>query len=60
LGDIWYVYVLLTQRTSLDHIGIDSMGEIFLAGVVIILLVVMAEEFFEAYEEWRHGEDDES
>lgn len=37
-----------------------TMGEIFLVGVVIVLLLVMAEEFFEAYEEWRHGDDDES
>lgn len=59
LGDIWYVYVLLTQRTSLDHIGIDSMGEIFLAGVVILLLIVMAEEFFEAYDEWRNSDEDD-
>ena len=36
------------------------MGEIFLVGVVIIILLVIADEFFEAYEEWRHGEDDES
>lgn len=60
LGDIWHIYVLPTQRTSLDHIGIGSMGEIFLAGVVILLLIVMAEEFFEAYDEWRNGDDDES
>ena len=36
------------------------MGEIFLIGVVIIVLLVMAEEFFEAYEEWKDGLDDES
>ena len=35
------------------------MGEIFLAGVVILLLIVMVEEFFEAYDEWRDGLDDE-
>lgn len=35
------------------------MGEIFLAGVVIVILLVMAEEFFEAYDEWRQGDDDE-
>ena len=56
---IWHICVLPTQRTSLDCIGIDSMGEIFLAGVVILLLIVMAEEFFEAYDEWRDGDDDE-
>ena len=36
-----------------------TMGEIFLAGVVILLLIVMADEFFEAYEEWRKDIDDE-
>jgi len=35
------------------------MGEIFLIGIVIIILLVMAEEFFEAYDEWRNGDDDE-
>jgi hypothetical protein len=35
------------------------MGEIFLAGIVIIVLLVMAEEFLEAYEEWRKDIDDE-
>ena len=59
MGDILYIYVLPCQGISLDHIGIDSMGEIFLAGVVILLLIVMAEEFFEAYEEWRKDIDDE-
>ena len=34
------------------------MGEIFLAGIVVIILLVMAEEFFEAYEEWRNGDDE--
>ena len=36
-----------------------TMGEIFLAGVIILLLIVMAQEFFEAYEEWRDGDEDE-
>ena len=35
------------------------MGEIFLVGIVIIILLVMAEEFLEAYDEWRKDIDDE-
>jgi hypothetical protein len=35
------------------------MGEIFLVGVVILLLIVMAEEFFEAYDEWNNSDEDE-
>jgi hypothetical protein len=35
------------------------MGEIFLAGVVILLLIVMAQEFFEAYDEWRNDDEDD-
>jgi hypothetical protein len=35
------------------------MGEIFLVGIVVIILLVMAEEFFEAYEEWRNSDEDE-
>ena len=38
-------------------IGIVSMGEIFLAGVVVVILLVMAEEFLEAYDEWRKNID---
>jgi hypothetical protein len=34
------------------------MGEIFLVGIVIIILLVMAEEFLEAYDEWRNGDDE--
>jgi uncharacterized membrane protein len=34
------------------------MGEIFLAGIVIIILLVMAEEFLEAYDEWRNDDDE--
>jgi hypothetical protein len=34
------------------------MGEIFLAGVVIIIILVMAEEFLEAYDEWRNDDDE--
>jgi hypothetical protein len=33
------------------------MGEIFLAGVVVVILLVMAEEFLEAYDEWRKNID---
>ncbi len=36
-----------------------TVGEIFLAGVVILLLIVMAEEFFEAYDEWRKDDEDD-
>jgi len=43
----------------LDSIGIIGMGEIFLAGIVVIILLVMAEEFLEAYDEWRKDIDDE-
>jgi len=43
----------------LDSIGIISMGEIFLAGVVVIILLVMAEEFLEAYDEWRKDIDED-
>ena len=35
------------------------MGEIFLAGVVVLLLIVIAEEFFEAYDEWRNRDDED-
>ena len=35
------------------------MGEIFLAGVVILLLIVMVDEYLKAYDEWRDGLDDE-
>jgi len=34
------------------------MGEIFLVGVLVIIVLVMAEEFFEAYDEWRNGDDE--
>jgi hypothetical protein len=34
------------------------MGEIFLVGIVIIILLVMAEEFLEAYDEWRNGDEE--
>ena len=36
------------------------MGEIFLAGVVVLLLIVMIDEYLEAYDEWRKDIDDES
>jgi hypothetical protein len=34
------------------------MGEIFLVGIVVIIILVMAEEFLEAYDEWRNGDDE--
>jgi len=34
------------------------MGEIFLAGVVVLLLIVMIDEYLEAYDEWRNDEDE--
>jgi hypothetical protein len=34
------------------------MGEIFLVGIVVIILLVMAEEFLEAYDEWRNDDDE--
>jgi hypothetical protein len=34
------------------------MGEIFLAGVVVLLLIVMIDEYLEAYDEYM-GDDDE-
>jgi len=34
------------------------MGTIFLVGIVVIILLVMAEEFLEAYDEWRNGDDE--
>ncbi len=42
----------------MDSIGGISMGEIFLVGIVVIILLVMAEEFLEAYDEYM-GDDDE-
>jgi len=42
----------------LDSIGGIGMGEIFLVGIVVIILLVMAEEFLEAYDEYM-GDDDE-
>jgi hypothetical protein len=35
------------------------MGQIFLIGVVIIIVLVMLDEFFEAYEEWRKDIDED-
>ncbi len=43
----------------MDSIRGISMGEIFLVGIVVIILLVMAEEFLEAYDEWRKDIDDE-
>ena len=35
-----------------------TFGEIFIIGVVIILVCIIGEEFFEAYDEWRNGDED--
>jgi hypothetical protein len=35
------------------------MGQIFLLGVAIIIVLVMLEEFFEAYDEWRKDIDED-
>ena len=35
-----------------------TFGEIFIIGIVVIVLCVMAEEFLEAYDEWRDGDDE--
>ena len=35
-----------------------TLGEIFLLGIGIIIICVMAEEFLEAYDEWRNGDDE--
>ena len=43
----------------MDSIRGIGMGEIFLAGVVILLLIVMVDEYLKAYDEWRDGLDDE-
>ena len=43
----------------MDIIGVIGMGEIFLVGVVIVILLVMAEEFLEAYDEWRKDIDED-
>jgi hypothetical protein len=34
------------------------MGEIFLVGVIVIILLVMAEEWGEAFDEWRNDDDE--
>jgi hypothetical protein len=34
------------------------MGEIFLVGIVVIIVLVMAEEFLEAYDEWRNDDNE--
>ncbi len=41
----------------MDSIRGISMGEIFLAGVVVLLLIVMIDEYLEAYDEYM-GDDD--
>ena len=35
-----------------------TFGEIFIIGIIVIVLCVMAEEFLEAYDEYM-GDDDE-
>ena len=35
-----------------------TFGEIFIIGIVIIILCVMAEEFLEAYDEYMSGDDE--
>ena len=35
------------------------MWQIFLAGVVLVIVLVMIDEFLEAYDEWREDLDDE-
>jgi len=46
-------------RYSKKSIKKKIMGTIFLVGIVVIILLVMAEEFLEAYDEWRKDIDDE-
>ena len=36
-----------------------TCGEIFIIGIVVIVLCVMAEEFLEAYDEYMGDDDDE-
>ena len=36
-----------------------TFGEIFIIGIVVIVLCVMAEEFLEAYDEYMGDNDDE-
>ena len=36
-----------------------TFGEIFIIGIVVIVLCVMAEEFLEAYDEYMGDDDDE-
>jgi hypothetical protein len=35
-----------------------TIGELFIIGIVIIVLCVMAEEFLEAYDEWRNSDEE--
>ena len=43
----------------MDSIGSNGMGEIFLIGVVVLLLIVMIDEYLEAYDELHKDIDDE-
>ena len=36
-----------------------TFGEIFIVGIVIIVLCVIAEEFLEAYDEYMRDDEDE-
>jgi hypothetical protein len=35
------------------------MWKIFLVGVVLIIVLVMIDEFLEAYDEWSEGQDED-
>ena len=35
-----------------------TFGEIFIIGIVVIVLCVMAEEFLKAYDEWSDGDEE--
>ena len=36
-----------------------TVGEIFIVGIVVILVCVMLEEFLEAYDEYMNNDEDE-
>jgi hypothetical protein len=38
----------------------SNFGVFFLAGVIVIIAVVLLDEFLEAYDEFMDGDDDES
>jgi len=35
-----------------------TVGEIFIVGIVVILVCVMLDEFLETYDEWRNSDDE--